>query len=267
MPSVDRGARRLPTAALHVRRRPVVLMYHAFSAGPASHDPYDLHVDIARFEDQLDRLAAAGWRALDLDGYARWRPGDPPAYLVTLDDGFRSALDLALPVLARRGLPSVWFLPVGLLGATSAWLPRQPGEPLLAPADVTDLLAAGAEVGGHSWDHPDLRALAPAGLLRQVDDCRSALADLTGRPPRAYAYPYGLHDEPARSRVLAAGHDLGFAIWEDVGRAAVSRVEVSPTDTWTSLRVKLLPGYRRAWRAAGAVRPVRAALRRAAQSR
>lgn len=242
-------------------------MYHSFSVGRAAHDPYDLHVDVAAFDDQLSRLLARGWQALDLDGYLRWRPGDRPGFLVTVDDGFAAALHLALPVLARHRVPSVWMLPAGLLGGTTRWLAEQPDEPILAADDIPEMQRHGAEIGAHSWDHPDMRGLSAAELARNTAQTRAALADAAGVPPRSFAYPFGYHDAAARDAVRSAGYAVGFAIHEDVGAMAVSRLDVKPQDTRRSLDWKLLPGYRQAWRVASHVQPLRAALRRVAQGR
>ena len=240
-------------------------MYHSFSVGQASHDPYDLHVDVAAFDEQLTRLLARGWQALDVDGYLSWRPGDRPGFLVTVDDGFAAALQHGLPVLAKHKVPSVWMLPVGLLGRTTAWLAEQPDEPILGADDLPELQRHGAEIGAHSWDHPDMRGLSATELSRNTTETREALRDLTGTAPRCFAYPFGYHDAAARAAVGAAGYAVGFAIHEDIGAMAVSRVDVKPQDTRGSLGWKLLPGYRRMWRAASHVQPLRAGLRRVLQ--
>ena len=242
-------------------------MYHAFSVGRATHDPYDLIVDVAEFEDQLLRLRAMGWQALDLNGYLAWRPGDRPGYLVTIDDGFESALELAGPVMSRLEVPAVMYVPAGLLGGTSSWLPEQPDLPLISPDRVRELAGMRIEVGGHGWDHPDMRRLAADELQQNTAVVRERLHELAGYAPRSFAYPFGWHDRAARAAVQAAGYDIAFSIYEDRGPWAVSRSDVKPADTWSTVRWKLRPGYRRLWRAAGVAKPFRAALRRATQRR
>jgi peptidoglycan/xylan/chitin deacetylase (PgdA/CDA1 family) len=43
----------------------------------------------------------------------------PRAVAITLDDGYRDQLDLAVPILERLGLPATFFLVPGLLGGTA----------------------------------------------------------------------------------------------------------------------------------------------------
>jgi len=59
-------------------------------------------------------------RALD-----RRDPLPPRAVALTFDDGYRDQLDLAVPMLARLGLPATFFLVPGMLdGTAQAWWER-----------------------------------------------------------------------------------------------------------------------------------------------
>ena len=67
---------------------------------------------------------------------------------------------------------------------------------------------------------------------------------------RSFAYPFGGHDHAARAAVAAAGFDIGFSVFDDAGRHAVSRIDVNATDSLASFRFKVqLPHYRRWWNA------------------
>src|SRR5205814_4390262 len=74
--------------------------------------------DATQFERQLDHLVgAANVVTLDqaIDGLLGHRPLPPRAVLITFDDGLRSVLELGLPLLRDRSLPSVAFVVVGLV--------------------------------------------------------------------------------------------------------------------------------------------------------
>ena len=244
-------------------------MYHGFSAGPRADDPYDLFVDVADFAAQLRALLRAGWQPLTLAEYVaairRRRPAGR-CFLVTMDDGFPSVLHLAAPVLEELGVPAVLYVPPAAVGGTTSWNPHQPDEPLMTWDELRRLPAC-VELGVHGADHTRLVGLTPAELARHVTGARRELETAAGRPARSFAYPYGDFDEAARAAVAAAGYDVAFSVRRDAGRFAISRVDVGPHDTEVSLRIKRVPGYRRWWRAATAVAPVRAAVRRAAQRR
>jgi peptidoglycan/xylan/chitin deacetylase (PgdA/CDA1 family) len=73
-------------------------------------------------------------------------------------------------------------------------------EPAEPPADCAVLDAAGVralaeqpmtEVGAHTVGHPMLSKLDPAQQLDEIVGGALALREITGTPPRFFAYPYG----------------------------------------------------------------------------
>ena len=240
-----------------------MLMYHGFGTPPE--DPYDLFVSEPALREQLQHLRRNRWRPLDLDGWLASRGGRE--YLVTIDDGFTSVATVGAPVLASRGIPSLLFVPPALLGGTTSYLEESPDERILDADALRELPATGMEIGVHGLDHTSMTGLSDAELRRHTREAREAVADVVGVVPRAFAYPFGWWDARAAKAVEAAGYDVAFSVYDDAGRYAISRVDVKPGDTLTALRVKLIPGYRRIWRAAGAVKPLRRALRTLAWKR
>jgi peptidoglycan/xylan/chitin deacetylase (PgdA/CDA1 family) len=252
------------------RRRPTVLMYHGFSVGSRADDPYDLHVSDTQLALQLDHLRRSRWTTVDLDRYLSVLDGascPSRSVLVTIDDALRSVLDVAAPLLAAAGVPAVLFVPPGLLGGTTTWLQQQPREPLLDGEGLRAAQQHGIDIGVHGWDHSSMAGMSDADLRRSTVQARDAVADVTGRRPRAFAYPYGDHDRRAVAAVAAAGYEVGFSVYKDAGRHALSRTDVKPRDSVAALRLKLAcgPRYRVAWRAAGVVGPTRRLLRVGAQ--
>lgn len=252
------------------RRRPVTLMYHGFrdEARPVD-DPHGMYVPVGAFRDQLAYLGRRGWRALDLDGYLAVLDGHRPAYktfLVTIDDGFASVARYGAEVLAAAAVPSVLFVPVGLLGQRALWLERGYVEEILEGSALRALGRQGMEIGVHGWDHHSLADIDDdTALARDVTHARDQLADVVGYVPRAFAYPYGHFSDRAVRAVERAGYEVGFSVHEDCGRFAVSRSDVSPEDSLTTLRIKIMPGYRHVWRASSAVAPVRRVVRHLAR--
>lgn len=243
--------------------RPCVLMYHAFGERDDASDPYRLFVPTAALDEQLTALRARGAHFLDLDGYLAGLRGNRwPArsVLVTVDDGYVSTLSEAAPVFARHRVPSVLFALPGRLDGTSDWMPEMASEPLLGADELRGLAAYGMRVEVHGWDHAVLTGLPPEQLHRQVVDSRDALADLLGRRPVAYAYACGGHDDAARHVVRDAGYTCAFAVHEAAGCHAVQRVDVNPTDTGRTFRMKTSPWWPVAYRTAGRMAPVRSGI-------
>ena len=119
--------------------------------------------------------------------------------MLTFDDGFRNWLTAAAPLLQRLGVRATFYVCPGLLGGRHWHLDGEEGR-LLDESEARELLDAGMELGSHSLSHPDLRLLDGGELGRELEESKSAVERLTGRPCRTLAYPYGLYDE----RVVAA---------------------------------------------------------------
>jgi peptidoglycan/xylan/chitin deacetylase (PgdA/CDA1 family) len=231
----------------------VVLLYHGFTDAPREDDPENLFVTGEEFAAQLDHLLGAGWKPLDLTQYleALDRPGGHGrSFLVTIDDGLGSVESIAAPILEQRGVPAVLFVPSGLMGATAEWLPEPADEPILGAEALRRLSrTTSIEMGGHGCRHVQMVGLTADQLLEETTRVREALAETVGAPVRAFAYPFGDHDEEAVRAVEDAGYEVGFSVHRDLGRFAISRVDVNAKDNARTFRLKLIPWYRVWWRA------------------
>lgn len=235
-------------------RTPTVLMYHGFGFRRAEEDPRDLFVDLERFGRQVRYLAAA-CHPLDLQGFlsaAHHGHWPPRSLLVTIDDGFASVWQAA-ELLARFRVPAVVFIPSARVGGTSCWSSTTPDEPLLSARQLRELPRLGVEVGVHGMDHAPLIGLAPGELRRQTADARTVLADILGRLPSSFAYPYGDVDEAAAAAVRDAGYAVGFSVLTDGDIWRVPRRGISRVDHLATFALKTsaaLPHVSRAVRAA-----------------
>lgn len=238
----------------------LVLMYHAVGTRTAEHDPHNLFVPPESLYRQLDALFRRGWTPLTLDRYLR---GDAPrrSVLLTFDDGYQSFLEEGLPVLQELDAPATVFVLSGLLGGKSGWMAEMPDEKLVDADGVREMVRAGLDVECHGWDHSCLVGADPRTLARNVTDAGQALAELTGRQPRAYAYPFGDHDPAARRAIADAGFEIAFSVHEKAGRFAVPRVDVTSIDTDKTFWIKTRPGYSALRRLSGRVPGLRPALR------
>ena len=242
-------------------RSPLVLLYHGFTDAPRHDDPENLFVTGEDFAAQLDHLIAAGWRPLDLTQYleALDRPGGHGrSFLVTIDDGLGSVGTIAAPILEARGIPAVLFVPAGLVGATAEWLPAPPDEPILDAESLRELVrTTRIEIGGHGCRHIAMVDLTEDQLREETVSVKEHLTRVLDRPVRAFAYPFGDHDADSVRAVADAGYEVGFSVHRDVGRFAISRVDVNARDNARTFRLKLVPGYRMWWRVLEHVPPVR----------
>jgi peptidoglycan/xylan/chitin deacetylase (PgdA/CDA1 family) len=85
--------------------------------------------------------------------------------------------------------------------------------------DVADWLAAGNEVGNHSWDHPCLDRCDDDEQRRQVRLAHERLTELVGSPVDVFAWPNG-DPSPAAMEELRS---LGYRLVADCDHRLVAR--------------------------------------------
>jgi peptidoglycan/xylan/chitin deacetylase (PgdA/CDA1 family) len=207
-----------------------VLCYHGLLAERRGLPFEPLHLSPSRFESHC-RLIRSSFHPVSLDEVCdAWRGGRPlPArpVLVTFDDGYRSVLRLAAPILRRYKIPAAVFVCSDPIEhRTLLWydaVARVLGECVVeqlkdvsyvewldmvrrfrvhatdndpyAPLSIDELreLAAtpGIEVGGHTERHAILGKASPDQQRAEIVNNVDAIQRWTQKAVRAFSYPNG----------------------------------------------------------------------------
>lgn len=195
----------------------LVLCLHAVS----DRWPADLSITTHRLEQALTALVRRGYRASTFHE-AVCAPPAPKTLAVTFDDGYRSVLERAFPVLERLGLPATVFVPTDFVATAEPmawpgidhWLggPHESELVGMSWEELALLASAGWEIGSHSRSHPRLTQLSDAVLMDELRGSRRACEDRLGRPCRTLAYPYGDLDARVAGATEAAGYAAAAAL-------------------------------------------------------
>jgi peptidoglycan/xylan/chitin deacetylase (PgdA/CDA1 family) len=245
---------------MRAREDTLVLCYHAVST---SWDA-PLSVTPGQLDAQLSHLSARGYRAVTfaeaLGGAASGR-----RVAITFDDGYRSVLRLAQPVLEAHGMAAATlFVPTDFIGieqpmswpGIDRWL-RGPHAAELVPIswdEAGQLAAAGWEIGSHTCSHPRLTELDDERLRTQLEDSRAECEQRLRRPCESLAFPYGAFDRRVSEAARAAGYAGAAALAAGPGRPSRHcwpRVGVYHVDGDRSFRMKVSPAARRLRRSRG----------------
>jgi len=244
---------RLRTAAWRARGRPRraglrVLFYHR-----VSDDPDPLAIAPRRFADQMDLLAAEGYRVVDVVEAARLlASGERLDHVVALsfDDGYRDVAEHALPVLEQRRFRATVFVATGVVGgtATFSWYARQP--PVLGWDDIVALDGAVLSFEAHTITHPNLTALAADAAEQEIAESKRALESRLGRPVTGFCYPAGLYGARERELVARAGFAVATTCEPGANTAAsdllaLRRTAIDGGDRLADFRAKLEGGHDR----------------------
>lgn len=193
---------------------PVVLSYHLVDR---RFDFGITWVTPRQFERQMAWLAEAGYRTLSLSTCLQAEIQlQPKAVVITFDDGYRALLKHVLPVLQRYGFVATVFPVAGYVGEQNRWDYNLFWRRMwhLAWEELRELLAAGWEVGSHSWRHAYLPALTHEELFQDLLRSREVLEQNLQIPIRHLSLPFGR----GNLRVLACALETGYASVATLGQ-------------------------------------------------
>jgi peptidoglycan/xylan/chitin deacetylase (PgdA/CDA1 family) len=224
-----------------------VLFYHR-----VSDERDDLAVHPRRFREQMDYLAGAGYRVVDIVQVAELLDaGETPARTVGLnfDDGYLDVAEHALPVLAEHGFRATVFVATGVTDgrASFAWYQRQP--PLLGWDEIAELDRGDTlEFEAHTVTHPNLLAVDDLRAAAEIEDSKQELEDRLGRRVMALSYPAGLFGERERRLAVESGYRVAVSCepgvnLPDTDRFALRRRQIDSRDRLFDFSAKVSGGH------------------------
>jgi peptidoglycan/xylan/chitin deacetylase (PgdA/CDA1 family) len=247
-PQMRLGPLRMPIKAIAacadaVRHPPaglVVLIYHRVGRRA----PIETDLPIALFEDQVAFLREhaalvsldEGLRALEMTESSRGAAPRPVA--VTFDDGTADFAELALPVLARHGVPVTLYLATAFVEERRSF--PNDGEPISWSA-LRDACSTGlVSIGSHTHRHVLVDRTPPKDVDDELDRSIGLIGERLGVSAAHFAYPKAVPgssdtDRAVRARfrsaALAGTRPNRFGA-TDPYRLARSPVQVSDGMRW-----------------------------------
>lgn len=151
---------------------------------------------------------------------------------IAFDDGFKSAYDVALPILQSEKIHANFFL------ITDA--PRKADHLYMNETEIRKIASEGHEIGSHSQTHPYLTRISEDKMKEEVSGSKKDLALLYIRAC-TFAYPYDDYNDAIRNAVIRAGYvgartsDSGFN-FRDSDRFLLKTQNVLVTTTPEQIR-------------------------------
>ena len=152
------------------------------------------------FAAQMQYLADNGYTTLTMGEVHAILAGQMPLperpIALTFDDGYRDFYTAAWPVLRQHGFKATSYVISGFIGwdAYMTW-------PMLKELDASGQV----EIGAHTVDHADLKAMSAPRRAQEINGSKLALEEGLGHPVTAFCYPSGKYDAGVVALVRQAG--------------------------------------------------------------
>ena len=189
-----------------------ILCYHKMGRPPGNAKMRSLYVSSGLFEWQMRQLRDAGFESGSLDSP---RANTGGAVVLTFDDGSRTLMRHALPILEKYGFRAIVFLVGGAIGGVNHWDVAAFGEtpdPLMDDGDVKEWLSAGHEIGAHTMSHCRLTRVGADVAREEISASKKSLEDRFGVPVRHFCYPYGKWSKRVRDLTQEAGFETSVTL-------------------------------------------------------
>ncbi|HEY5547989.1 MAG TPA: polysaccharide deacetylase family protein [Coriobacteriia bacterium] len=203
--------------------RTKVLLYHDLAALTRG----DKGLARDRFRHDLARMTAWGFSFRSMPEFLAGKASGPKDIIITFDDGGRSLLDCALPVLEEFSATATMFVVAAFVGCKGSHMD------FLTWDDLDEVAARGVGIGSHALSHLPLTGSDPIAIQREVFGA-AEIFDRHGHAPRTFAYPYGRRSDEAKQVVRDAGFEAAFMIKKggqdplEIRRRLLTLAEPSP---------------------------------------
>jgi peptidoglycan/xylan/chitin deacetylase (PgdA/CDA1 family) len=200
---------------VNLKSQGIVLCYHRFEDKPKD----SLAIKPADFETQMQALKDNGITVISMTDFLAWRRGEKgiseKAAIISIDDGYLSGYKVAWPILKKFGYPFTMFLYTDYIKGG----PKSGGQSI-SWDQLAEMRDAGVDIEGHTASHSSLNARKGktdeqylAWLKGEIVDSKEILEKNLGIQIKAFAYPYGLHNETVRNVVKEAGYEAAFTVY------------------------------------------------------
>jgi peptidoglycan/xylan/chitin deacetylase (PgdA/CDA1 family) len=200
-----------PAPAVDKTAQVIVLLYHRLEGN--SGGMYSITPEL--FEEHLKKIKDSGIEIISMQDFLAWRRGEKSiphkSALITIDDGYVSAYDVARPILKKHGYPWTYFVYTKFVsqgGKSITW------EQLAA------LREEGVEIGSHTVSHIDLRTSKGKSaeayeqwLREEIIGSKQMIEKRIGGKCIVFAYPGGGHNQHIRDMVKEAGYEAAFTAY------------------------------------------------------
>lgn len=194
----------LPTAPVNTQQCAgsviSILMYHQIGDGPN-----DLYVTTDNFRAQMNYLHESGYHTVTMaEANEMLANNKIPAKTVvlTFDDGYKSFITQAWPIMRDLGFTGTVFVCTSLVGQYN----------YLTWDEIKDLHEEGIEIGSHTRNHIDLKKASYQQQIQEIQGSKKVLDETLGVPCLSFCYPSGAYGDVTPTIVQDSGYTSAVTV-------------------------------------------------------
>jgi len=188
-----------------------ILAYHRFAEDCRS----PLCMPASIFDQQMKYLKDNGYRAISMSrllGFLRYRHAIPKrSVVITLDDGYRSAYDIAYPILKKYGFTATLLIYTNFVGVSRGSITWD---------QLREMKANGFEVGSQTISHCDLTKEREEEddkayierIRRELLVSKQIIDKKLGQDTIHLAFPYGRYNMRVLDICDHVGYKMAFSV-------------------------------------------------------
>ena len=180
-----------------------ILLYHHVE-GDISNGRYT--VSVPDFQAQMQTLQEMGYTpipiSLFLDALLDGAEIPEKPVVITFDDGHESVYENAFPIMNAYDFPGVFYIVANRLNGV---------EDFVDVPEIREMIAAGWEIGSHSYSHIDLTENHES-VSREITESKSILENALAIQVETFAYPFGTIDSFLAQKVSDYRYRAGMGL-------------------------------------------------------
>ena len=192
-------------------QRVPILCYHHFAE--ACNSPLCVTAD--HFDEQMRYLKSHGYHTItlsDMLGFLHYEKTIPQkAVVVTIDDGYRSAYQIAYPILRKYGFVASLFVYTDFVGSC---------KNAVTWDQLREMKSHGFDIGSHTLSHCNLIQKKEdekasdflSRITKELRESKTLIDENLDQDTFSIAFPYGYYNAKVLAICDKTGYKLGFTV-------------------------------------------------------
>ncbi|MBS1525586.1 MAG: polysaccharide deacetylase family protein [Bacteroidetes bacterium] len=198
-------------AEIMARKQVPILCYHQIRdwRPTDSKTNKDYIIPVATFKAHMKMLADEGYHTILpdqlYDYLTKGAPLPSKPIMLTFDDTDLDQFEIARPEMKKYGFKGVFFIMTVSIGK----------KHYMNTAQIKQLSDEGNVIGSHTWNHSNFKKLSTEKDWEiQLDKPTKKLEEITGKPVKYFAYPFGVWSAQNIPQLHKRGFKIAFQLSE-----------------------------------------------------